>query len=403
MDTPAPSSAGPAPAPTVLAIRARPARQQPRWEDLPLVRRTSRELAARPALVRAPDLWTLRSLLARVADGEAQVVQAGDCAEDPEECGKGSIARKAGLLDMLAGLVRMSTHRPVLRVGRIAGQFAKPRSNDTERAGDRELPVFRGHVINGPEPDADSRRPDPRRMLHCYDAAAEAMQHLGWGPGPTRPPVFGPQIWTSHEALLLDYELPQLRRDEEGGLMLASTHWPWIGKRTNDPEGAHAALLAAVINPVACKVDAGMSRDHLLRMCEVLDPRREKGRLTLIARMGADAVADRLPPLVAAVRAAGHPVVWLCDPMHGNTVTTEAGLKTRYVEVVTQEVRHFQCAVRSSGGVVGGLHLEITPDEVTECAANAAEAGRVGDKYTSLCDPRLNPGQAAAVVGAWLG
>ncbi|MEV7791169.1 3-deoxy-7-phosphoheptulonate synthase [Streptomyces sp. NPDC087512] len=385
-----------------LTLRSWPGQQQPQWQDAEAVRRVQEELRLRPALVRAEDVDGLRSLLRRVADDEAQVVQAGDCAEDPEECTGGYVARKAGLLDLLAGAMRMATHKPVVRVGRIAGQFAKPRSKPVERIGDVELPVFRGHLVNSPDPDPDSRRPDPGRMLDCYAAAGLAMHHLGW-PDSEDGHVIGPRVWTSHEALVLDYELPLLRRDEKGRLLLASTHWPWIGERTNQPDGAHVALLAEVMNPVALKVGPRMTADELLRLCERLDPAREKGRLTFISRMGADAVADRLPPLVEAVRAAGHPVIWLCDPMHGNTVTTAEGLKTRYTETLHREVGGFQCAVRSGGGVPGGLHLETTPDLVTECVAGPAENDHVGDKYTSFCDPRLNPQQAVSLISAWRG
>ncbi|MFD3499196.1 3-deoxy-7-phosphoheptulonate synthase [Streptomyces sp. NPDC058678] len=386
----------------LTTIRSRPARQQPDYPDAAALAHAVGELSARPALARPEDLAELRSLLARVADGEAHVVQAGDCAEDPEECTPGYVARKAGLLDVLAGTMRMATHRPVVRVGRIAGQFAKPRSRPTEHVGARELPVFRGHLVNGPEPDLDSRRPDPDRMLGCYAAAGRAMSHLGW-PSFSGAHVIGARTWTSHEALLLDYELPQVRRDVAGRPFLASTHWPWIGERTNQPDGAHVALLAAVSNPVALKVGPTMAVETLLALCERLDPAREKGRLTLIPRMGADGVARTLPPLVEAVRKAGHPVIWLSDPMHGNTRSAADGLKTRYVEDVVREVDGFLCAVRSGGGTAGGLHLETTPDEVTECVTNEAEAGRVGDKYTSFCDPRLNPHQAVSVVSTWRG
>jgi 3-deoxy-7-phosphoheptulonate synthase len=233
------------------------------------------------------------------------------------------------------------------------------------------------------------------------------MGVLGWsgttGRDGLRAADDGRVVWTSHEALLLDYELPMLRRDSLGRLWLASTHWPWIGNRTNQIDGAHVALLASVINPVACKVGPEMDTGTLLALCERLDPQREKGRLTLISRMGAHRVADRLPPLVAAVRAAGHPVVWLSDPMHGNTVTAPNGLKTRFLDTIEREIQDFQCAVRGGGGVIGGLHLETTPDEVVECVAHSVDIDQVGDKYTSFCDPRLNPWQAVAVISAWQG
>lgn len=384
----------------LLDIRYGQALQQPSWEDEEQVLRVRKELAALPALVEAEDVRTLRSVLARVAAGKAHVVQAGDCAEDPAECTPGHVARKAGLLSMLAGQLEMTTGLPVVRVGRIAGQFAKPRSRPTERVGDRELPVYRGHMVNSPEPDPVLRRPDPERLLAGYRAARVAMSCLGWLDAPGRNRVGAP-VWTSHEALLLDYEVPMLRRQPDGKLLLASTHWPWIGERTRRPDGAHVALLSEVVNPVACKVGPGMTVDELLALCERLDPRREEGRLTLIARMGAGTVADRLPPLVAAVREAGHPVIWLTDPMHGNTVKVHGGLKTRFVETVEREVMAFHHAVTSAGGIAGGLHLETTPDDVTECVSDPSAVECVGSVYTTFCDPRLNPGQAISVVTAW--
>lgn len=386
----------------LLDIRLKPALQQPDWEDPSQVQRMRDELATRPALVRAQDIQTLRGQLARVAAGEAHVVQSGDCAEDPTECTSGYVARKAALLDLMAGALKMITYKPVVRVGRIAGQFAKPRSRPTERVGEVELPVYRGHMVNGCEPSAESRRPDPLRLLTCFMAAGDIMGHLGWRDPGGADRIEAP-IWTSHEALLLDYEMPLLRRQPDGQIYLGSTHWPWIGERTRQPDGAHVALLAAVANPVACKVGPSMSTDVLLDLCERLDPGRDPGRLTLIARMSPEAAADRLPALVEAVRAAGHPVVWLTDPMHGNTVTAPGGLKTRYVETIEREVDAFQTAVRQGGGVAGGLHLETTPDDVTECVRDESQAHRVGDKYASFCDPRLTASQAMGVVSRWRG
>ncbi|MER7395013.1 3-deoxy-7-phosphoheptulonate synthase [Streptomyces sp. NPDC000151] len=384
------------------AFESRAALQQPQWADPHQLQRVRETLEARPPLARADDIRTLRSLLARVAAGEAMVVQAGDCAEDVNEHTPGYVARKAALLDLLAGVLRMATHKPVIRVGRIAGQFAKPRSKATECIGGVELPSYRGDMVNGPEPDAESRRPDPLRVLAGYMAANDIVEHLGWKGRAEGQGIEAP-VWTSHEALLLDYEVPMLRRDEHGGSYLGSTHLPWIGERTRQVEGAHVALLAQVFNPVACKVGPGMTPEELLALCERLDPGRDPGRLTLIARMGADLVADRLPPLVEAVRAAGHPVIWLTDPMHGNTVSAPDGHKTRMVATVAREVRDFQQAVLAGGGIAGGLHLETTPDDVTECATDQAGLARVGEKYTSRCDPRLNPWQAVDVVSAWNG
>ncbi|GAA0913509.1 phenazine biosynthesis protein PhzC [Streptomyces thermoalcalitolerans] len=385
----------------LLDIRLKSAPHQPDWQDSAQVQLARKELAVRSPLVTGDDVRRLTSLLARVAAGEAHVIQAGDCAEDPAECTAGHVARKAAVLDLLAGALRLITRKPVLRVGRIAGQYAKPRSQPTEVVDGVELPSYRGHMVNSPEPDPDSRRPDPLRLLTGYMAARDVMGHLGWQPGGSTHSGIDPLVWTSHEALLLDYEVPMLRRDEAGRLLLASTHWPWVGERTRMADGAHVALLAEVTNPVASKVGPGITADELLALCERLDPHREPGRLTLIARMGADAVADVLPPLVTAVRKAGHPVIWLTDPMHGNTVKVHGGLKTRFVETVEREVMAFHHAVTSAGGVAGGLHLETTPDDVTECVSDPSAVECVGSAYTTFCDPRLNPGQAISVVTAW--
>lgn len=379
-------------------VPAAGAPQQPVWDNATQVRQVREMLATRPALVTADDVATLLSRLAGVVAGEALVVQAGDCAEDPDECTEEHVRRKCAVLDLLAGTLTLATGAPVIRAGRIAGQFAKPRSNPTERIGGLDLPVYRGHMVNGPEPDPESRRPDPLRILTGYMAASDVMGQLGWLPGGARRTE--PLVWTSHEALLLDYEIPMIRETGTGRPWLASTHWPWIGERTRQVDGPHVALLAGVANPVACKVGPTMTRTEILRLCEMLDPDRVPGRLTFIARMGADVVADRLPALVAAVRAAGHPVIWLSDPMHGNTITADTGRKTRLVATVARELVEFRAAVTRAGGVAGGVHLETTPDNVAECLSDAA-IPPPALPYSSLCDPRLNPTQALSVVAAW--
>ncbi|MET8982253.1 3-deoxy-7-phosphoheptulonate synthase [Streptomyces sp. NPDC004539] len=385
----------------VREVRGKPALQQPRWPDDGRVTKISEELTRRTPLVDPAEIRTLRGLLASVARGSARVVQAGDCAEDPLESTVGYVARKAGVLDLLAGAMKMVSHRPVVRIGRIAGQFAKPRSQPFETVAGRELPVFRGHMVNSAEPSPEGRVPDPDRLLQCYDAAAEILAHLRAlrGAG-TDGAVVEQPVWSSHEALLLDYELAMLREDDHG-LWLTSTHLPWIGERTRALDGAHVELFTRIANPVACKVGPSMTADGITALCERLDPDRVPGRLTLIARMGADAVEDLLPPLVDAVRTAGHPVIWLTDPMHANTVTTPDGLKTRYVEAIEREVRGFLRAARAAGGVTGGVHLETTPEYVTECVRNETHASHVGEKYLSHCDPRLTASQAISVIASW--
>lgn len=377
-------------------VQAHP--QQPAWDNHEAVEQVRRQLAAKPPLVEPGSIDRLRTELAAAAAGDALVLQAGDCAEDPAESTPEHVRRKVALLDVLADVVAAISGRPVIRVGRIGGQYAKPRSAGTEWRGEVELPVYRGHLVNGPEFDADERRPDPQRLLIGYRAASEVMAHLGASPGSSGDPA----VWTSHEALLLDYEVPLLRRDGTDRPLLTSTHWPWIGDRTRQVDGPHVSLLADVANPVACKVGPRMSVVDLLALCARLDPAREPGRLTLIARLGAGVVADRLPPLVDAVRRAGHPVIWLGDPMHANTVLAADGRKTRLLDSIIGEVTAFQAAVRSAGGTPGGLHLETTPEEVTECTDARSDIARVGERYTSLCDPRLNPLQAVAVVSAWV-
>ncbi|GAA4010486.1 phenazine biosynthesis protein PhzC [Streptomyces marokkonensis] len=383
----------------------KPALQQPEWDDPSQVRRIREVLAARPPLVRSEDVGALRTRLARVARGEALVVQAGDCAENPAECDAVHVARKTAVLDLLAATVEAATGTPVVRIGRVAGQFAKPRSRPVELVGDLELPVYRGHLVNGPEPDAESRRHDPLRLLTSYMTASDVMEHLGWR-APAAPgglPLDETRLWTSHEALVLDYEEPMVRETGDGRRWLGSTHLPWIGERTRQLDGAHLDLVAGVDNPVGVKVGPTTTAAEVTALCELLDPLRAPGRLVLIARMGADLVADRLPALVEAVRAAGHPVIWLGDPMHGNTVTAPDGHKTRLLKTLAREVRGFLRAVTEAGGTAGGLHLETTPDDVMECAADLSVYEGEAVRRTSLCDPRLNAEQAVELLSAWTG
>jgi 3-deoxy-7-phosphoheptulonate synthase len=383
-----------------LDIWSLPAQQQPRWEGPTDVVKVRQRLANCEPLVRAEDVAELRSLLATVANGDAYVVQSGDCAEDPDECDPRSVLHKAALLDVLAGTMTLAAHRPVLRVGRMGGQFSKPRSSDTELVGEVELPSYRGHMVNRPAASSEDRRPDPANMLTGYWASRQVMRHLGWCGG-ERPSAFEAPVWTSHEALLLDYEVPMTRRQDDGSLLLTSTHWPWVGLRTGQPEGAHVSLLASVTNPVGCKIGPQAEISTVLWLAERLDPDRVPGRLTFITRMGAAAAAAELPRLVAEVRAAGHPVIWLCDPMHANTVHAPSGLKTRYLTDVLAEVRAFQRAVRAGGGQPGGLHIEATPHDVEECVFDEATVDQLGPNYASFCDPRLNPEQALLVTSAW--
>ncbi|MFD9888177.1 3-deoxy-7-phosphoheptulonate synthase [Amycolatopsis sp. NPDC059027] len=391
----------PAPDAELLALRARPAEQQPTWPDHAALAAVTDELRAAPDLVTGAEIGELRGLLAGVAEGRLRVLQAGDCAEDPEHATTEHVARRAGMLVSLGDVMSERSRRPVVLAGRMGGQFAKPRSQPTEVRDGCELPAFRGHLVNGPAFDARTRVPDPRRMLTGYRAAADVVEALRRA-RPAGGALNLPRVWTSHEALVLDYELPLLRKHDDD-LILTSTHWPWVGERTRRLDGAHVQLLSRIANPVACKVGPAMTASELVALCERLDPRREPGRLTLITRLGASLVSTRLPELVAAVRRAGHPVIWLCDPMHGNTFRGAGGRKSRLVGSLIREVLGFHAAVRGEQGVAGGLHLEATPEDVVECVLDETELAELPAGTEPLCDPRLNADQARLVATAWPG
>jgi 3-deoxy-7-phosphoheptulonate synthase len=374
-------------------VRERPAAQQPDWGDRWLVDQVDADLAEMPGLVTRQEVDALRTSLAEVARGRGLVLQVGDCAEDPMHCGPENVERLARLIDTLADSLSVASGLPVVRVGRVAGQFAKPRSSPVELVDGAVLPVYRGHLVNDPAPTETARRPDPLRMLSCYEAAARASVYLAGRSERGRQ-----RVWTSHEALLLDYELALVRGEPSGEQLLASTHWPWVGDRTRQAGGAHVALLAGLLNPVAAKVGPTTSVDELLTLCAALDPDRMPGRLTLIGRFGADAVTEHLPKLAGAVAAAGHPVVWLCDPMHGNTVRTPTGGKTRLLSAVRREVRAFRDVL---GDRARGLHLEAAGERVGECVSDDLGRHEPEGPVTSLCDPRLGPDQAQRVVEGW--
>ncbi|UJW32771.1 3-deoxy-7-phosphoheptulonate synthase [Saccharothrix sp. AJ9571] len=370
-----------------------PAAEQPNWRHHPDFERTQRRLAAAEPLVTAGELAEVRAALAAVAEGSARMLQAGDCAESFGDASLSRTAAKVTVLNDLGDLFGKKLSQPVVRFGRMAGQYAKPRSNAFETVNGVEVPVFRGHLINSAEPDHASRQHDPRRMLWAYHASSEVLGALRthWEPESHSGP------WTSHEALVLDYERP-LVRSGPGGDFLGSTHFPWIGERTRQLDHAHVHLLASVTNPIGCKVGPGTDPETALRLCELLDPDREPGRLTLIVRMGS-AIERALPPVVRAVRQAGHPVVWLSDPMHGNTVRAETGQKTRYLSDIIDEAAAFTRIVEEQGAHPGGLHLEVAAEDVTECVGGPVAGERqLGARYRSLCDPRLNPEQAFELI-----
>jgi 3-deoxy-7-phosphoheptulonate synthase len=386
--------------------RHRPAAQQPDWPDPALLRRIRARLAGAAPLVRPHEILDLRRSLAAAAHGEAFVVQLGDCAETFDGPTFAGLAARVGQLHGTARTIGAALGRLVIPIGRLAGQYAKPRSSPTEQVGDLVLPSYRGHLVNNPEPDSAARLPDPMRLLRGHAHAREVLDLLRElaESGMVLPGASAdgaPAVWTSHEALVLDYEEPQVRRDPVTGLLfLTSTHLPWIGARTCDPDGAHVRFLSGVANPVGVKIGPSTGREGLAALCARLDPDREPGRLVLISRMGAQRVREALPPLVEEAARLGHPVVWLCDPVHGNTYVSRSGHKTRDVAAVAAEIRGFFTAVRSVGGRPGGLHLEATPADVTECVGGGAG---ISDedlplRYETACDPRLNGAQTVEIA-----
>lgn len=375
-----------------------PAVQQPDWRDHPAYDEACRTLAAAPPLVTAGEVRQLRAALPG-----ALVLQLGDCAESFYECTPRHTSEKLKALDWLGDRFSELTGQGVVRVGRMAGQFAKPRSAATEWYDAVRIPSFRGHMINSDIATSETRKANPRRMVWAYEASERVQRVMRTYRQGGRPAAAPEGPWSSHEALVVDYESRLIRRDPDTGeLYLASTHMPWVGERTRQPEGAHVAMLASVVNPVGCKVGPKARPEDVLRVCAALDPHREPGRLVLIARMGRDRIAEALPPIVRQVANAGHPVVWLSDPMHGNTVKLPTGLKTRYLTDVIAEAVRFREIVEAAGQHAAGLHIEVAADDVTECVGGPVESERELERhYTSLCDPRLNREQTAELLEAW--
>ncbi|HEY2576227.1 MAG TPA: 3-deoxy-7-phosphoheptulonate synthase [Streptosporangiaceae bacterium] len=377
--------------------------QQPQWSGHPALERIKTLLRELPPMVTAAELDRLRASLALVAGAGGVLIQLGDCAESLYECTVPDTVAKLAVLDRVADHAAGRLGLPVVRVGRIAGQFAKPRSQPAEMHEGRQIPVFRGHMINSEVPAAEARRHDPYRMLWAYRAGRRVSGRLTARREGHLPAARGTGPWSSHEMLVIDYETSLLRMDFDSGvILLGSTHFPWVGERTRDPRGAHVRLLATVHNPVACKLGPSADPADVLELCELLDPERTPGRLTLIVRMGAQAVTEALPPIAAAVRQAGHPVIWMCDPMHGNTVRAAAGVKTRRMSDMVSEAKGFRGVLERMKLHPGGLHLEVAATPVTECVGGGiADDSSLLARYTTLCDPRLNSAQAAELIDAW--
>ena len=429
---------------TPASWRGLAAAQQPRWPDTGALDAVLKQLSTLPPLVFAGEARALTAALGQVAEGNAFLLQAGDCAESFDDFTADGIRDRLKVILQMAIVLSYSSGVPTVKVGRIAGQFAKPRSSDTELIGDLELPSFRGHIVNDIAPTEAARVPNPDRLLQAYHQSASTLNLLRafvkggfadlsrvhqWNQefvassregqryeqlaeeidralrfmracgiaSETQPNLHEVDFFTSHEALILGYEEALTRQDSlTGDWYDCSAHMLWIGERTRQHDGAHLEFLRGVRNPLGCKLGPTATADEALALCEALNPERVPGRLTLISRMGADKVEDALRPLLAAVRDAGHPVVWACDPMHGNTFTSEGGRKTRHLDAVLSEIGGFFAAHQAEGTWPGGVHVELTGDDVTECLGGAEEIldADLDARYETICDPRLNGRQS---------
>ena len=418
--------------------------QQPNWPDSAQLDGALKQIASFPPLVFAGEARSLQAALGQVASGNAFLLQAGDCAESFEEFTAVNIREKLRVILQMAVMLTYSMGVPVVKVGRIAGQFAKPRSNDTEMVDGTELPVFRGHMVNDPIANLDARVPNPQRLVQAYHQAASTLNLVraftkggfadlnrvhSWNQEfvatsaegqryeqvaseveralafmracgidtETNNALHQVDVYTSHEALILGYEEALTRQDSlTGGWYDCSAHMLWIGERTRQLDGAHVEFLRGVENPLGCKIGKTTDVDYVLSLCEKLNPARIPGRLTLISRMGANSVEESLRPLLRAVRDAGHPVVWACDPMHANTFTAPNGRKTRNFEDIMSEIVGFVKAHRAEGTWPGGIHIELTGDNVTEClgGSEAVSNEDLDTRYETVCDPRLNARQS---------
>jgi 3-deoxy-7-phosphoheptulonate synthase len=370
--------------------RRHEARQQPVYPDAASVEAALRELAAYPALVPAAEAHALTAALAEAQAGRGFFLQGGDCAESFAEFSPENIRALHGLVAAMAERLAAAAGVPVTAAARIGGQFAKPRSRELEEKGGRELPMYRGDIVNGIAFEEALRRPDPERMFRAYAQSAATLSHLrGLSGGP---------FHTCHEALLLPYEEALVRPDGVGWYG-SSAAFLWVGDRTRFEGSAHVEFLRGLSNPLGIKCGPSLEPDLLLALLDRLNPARQAGRITLISRMGATRIGERLPPLIRAVQREGHPVLWSCDPMHGNTVKAN-GYKTRPLERILDELRAFFALCRAQGVCPGGVHVEMTGRDVAECTGGSEPVrdADLGDRYHTHCDPRLNPAQAMEVA-----
>ena len=429
---------------TPTSWRQYEAAQQPQWPDMAAVDAALKQVAGYPPLVFAGEARSLQAALAQVAAGNAFLLQAGDCAESFEEFSANNIREKLRVILQMAIVLTYSMGVPVVKVGRMAGQFAKPRSSDTEKVGSLEIPSFRGHIVNDASPTAAARTPNPERLVQAYHQSASTLnllraftkggfadlnrvhawtqEFVGASPEGQRYEQLAREIdmamgfmracgvdtennstlhevdvFTSHEALILGYEEALTRQDSLTGEWYdCSAHMLWIGERTRQLDGAHVEFLRGVGNPIGCKIGPSATPEWVIELCEKLNPAQIPGRLTLISRMGAGKVEDALRPLLRAVRDSGHPVVWACDPMHGNTVTAPNGRKTRGFEDIVAEIAGFVRAHNAEGTWPGGIHVELTGDDVTECTGGGHSVSNedLDERYQTICDPRLNGRQS---------
>jgi 3-deoxy-7-phosphoheptulonate synthase len=420
-----------------------PAVQQPDWPDQARYEATLKTIATFPPLVFAGEARNLEAQLAQVAAGKAFLLQAGDCAESFDAFSADAIRDKLKVILQMAVVLTYSSGVPVVKVGRIAGQFAKPRSSPSETVEGVELPSFRGDIVNDIAFTDAARVPDSERLVTAYHQSASTLNLLrsftkggfadlarvhAWNQefvassnegrryeqladeidralrfmvacgidSGAYPQLHQVDFYTSHEALILGYEEALTRRDSLTDRWYdCSAHMVWIGERTRQLDGAHIEFIRGIENPIGCKVGPTATPDEVLALCEALNPERRPGRLTLISRMGADHIEATLPPLLAAVRDAGHPVVWACDPMHGNTFSVGA-TKTRHLDDIMREIAGFFAAHRAEGTWPGGVHVELTGENVTECLGGAEEIlhADLEDRYETKCDPRLNGRQS---------
>jgi 3-deoxy-7-phosphoheptulonate synthase len=424
--------------------QSKPIKQVPTYPDAGKAADVEKRLGAFPPLVFAGEARSLKKALGEAANGNAFLLQGGDCAESFAEFHPDNIRDTFRVLLQMAVVLTFGAGCPVVKVGRMAGQFAKPRSADTETIDGVELPSYRGDSVNGSEFTEEARIPDPERLVHSYNQSASTLNLLRafaqggyadlnkvhqWNLGfvadsplgeryqgladrldetlsfmaacgvtsATTPQIRETDFYTAHEALLLNYEQAMTRIDSTSGDWYdTSAHMLWIGDRTRQLDGAHVEFMRGIANPIAIKAGPTTEESEFLKLIDILNPENEAGRMTVITRMGADKVEELLPPLIRAVEREGKKLVWVCDPMHANTIKSSSGYKTRPVDRVMQEVRGFFNVHKSEGTHAGGVHFEMTGQDVTECTggAQAITDANLGDRYHTHCDPRLNAKQA---------